>query len=154
MLTNPKGTIEERQKHNETLSRCTKGDTMAKRQIKATIVKILSEEKLIDATLLSSIAEQIYKDNYGLSVIEELYNDPSISEIWVNGYDNIWIDRNGIKTKIPNTFKSDKDVKRVINLMIRFDKKNISPTNPRVECRMADGSRLTCMIPPTASSHI
>lgn len=151
VLTNPKGTIEERQKHNETLSRCAKGDTMAKRQIKATIVKILSEEKLIDATLLSSIAEQIYKDNYGLSVIEELYNDPSISEIWVNGYDNIWIDRNGIKTKIPNTFKSDEDVKRVINLMIRFDKKNISPTNPRVECRMADGSRLTCMIPPTAS---
>jgi pilus assembly protein CpaF len=35
--------------------------------------------------------------------------------------------------------------------MIRFDKKNISPTNPRVECRMADGSRLTCMIPPTAN---
>lgn len=151
ILTNPKGTIEEKAKHNETLSRCAKGDIMAKKQVKATIIKILSEENLVDATILKLIAEQIYKDNYGLGVIEELYNDPSISEIWVNGYNNIWIDKNGIKTRIHDTFKSDEDIKRVINLMIRFDKKSISPTNPRVECRMADGSRLTCMIPPTAN---
>ena len=151
ILTNPRGTMDEKMRHNEMLSRCAKGDSMAKKQIKATIVKILNEEKLIDATILMDVAEKIYKDNYGLGVIEDLYTDPEISEIWVNGCDNIWIDKGGIKSKINDKFKDDKDIERIINLMIRFDKKNISPTNPRVECRMADGSRLTCMIPPTAN---
>lgn len=151
VLTNPKGTREEKEKHNEILARCAKGDVMAQRQVKSMIAKVLTEERLVDAGILMAVTEQIYKDNYGLGVIEDLYNDKEISEIWVNGCDSIWIDRRGVKTRVNARFKSDEDVKRVINLMIRFDKKNISPTNPRVECRMADGSRLTCMIPPTAS---
>lgn len=151
ILTNPKGTREEKEKHNEILARCARGDVMAQRQVKSLIAKVLTEERLVDAGILMAVTEQIYKDNYGLGVIEDLYNDSSISEIWVNGYDSIWIDKGGVKIRVNNKFKNDEDVKRVINLMIRFDKKNISPTNPRVECRMADGSRLTCMIPPTAN---
>lgn len=150
-LTNPKGTREEKEKHNEILARCAKGDVMAQRQVKSLIAKVLTEERLVDAGILMSVTEQIYKDNYGLGVIEDLYNNKEISEIWVNGCDSIWIDKGGVKTRVNSRFKSDEDVKRVINLMIRFDKKNISPINPRVECRMADGSRLTCMIPPTAN---
>lgn len=151
ILTNPKGTKEEKEKHNEILARCARGDVMAQRQVKSLIAKVLTEERLVDAGILMAVTEQIYKDNYGFGVIEDLYNDSSISEIWVNGYDSIWIDKGGVKIRVNNKFKNDEDVKRVINLMIRFDKKNISPTNPRVECRMADGSRLTCMIPPTAN---
>lgn len=151
VLTNPKGTREEKEKHNETLARCVKGDKLAQRQVKSLIAKVLTEERLVDASIIMAVTEQIYKDNYGLGVIEDLYHDDTISEIWVNGYDSIWIDRGGVKERINSKFQSDEDVKRVINLMIRFDKKNISPINPRVECRMADGSRLTCMIPPTAN---
>lgn len=151
VLTNPKGTREEKEKHNETLARCAKGDVLAQRQVKSLIAKVLTEERLVDAGIMGIVTEQIYKDNYGLGVIEDLYRDDTISEIWVNGYDSIWIDKGGVKYRVNTQFKDDEDVKRVINLMIRFDKKSISPTNPRVECRMADGSRLTCMIPPTAN---
>lgn len=151
VLTNPKGTREEKEKHNEILARCARGDVLAQRQVKSMISKVLTEERLVDAGILMIVTEQIYKDNYGLGVIEDLYNDDTISEIWVNGCDSIWIDKGGVKIRVDNKFQNDEDVKRVINLMIRFDKKNISPINPRVECRMADGSRITCMIPPTAN---
>jgi len=89
VLTNPKGTREEKEKHNEILARCAKGDVMAQRQVKSLIAKVLTEERLVDAGILMSVTEQIYKDNYGLGVIEDLYNNKEISEIWVNGCDSI-----------------------------------------------------------------
>lgn len=151
IMTNPRGTKEEKERHNEILSRCAKGDDKAKKYVQSMIAKILTDNKLVEPNLINSLAYQIYKENFGLGVIEELYNDPTISEIWVNGYDSIWIDRYGIKQRVPARFKDNEDVIRIINLMLRYDKKTISPTNPRVECRMADGSRLTVMIPPLAS---
>lgn len=150
VLTNPKGTKEEKRQHNELLARCAKGNKLARKQVKSLIIKVLTEEKLVDPALVVNTAESIYRENYGLGPIQDLYDDPTISEIWVNGYDHIWIDKGGVKMRLNKRFKNDQDVERVIRLMLRYDKKNISPTNPRVECRMEDGSRLTVMIPPTA----
>lgn len=150
VLTNPKGTNEEKNQHNELLGRCAKGNKMAQKQIKSLIIKILTEEKLCDSNLIHDLSERIYKENYGLGEIQSLFDNPEISEIWVNGYEHIWVDKQGVKQRLDLKFKNDQDVERVIRLMLRYDRKNISPTNPRVEGRMEDGSRLTVMIPPTA----
>lgn len=137
--------------HNELLNKCAKGIVSAQEQVKALIQKILQESQLIEAPYIPMVTTKIFKDNYGLGAIEDLFKDASIGEIWVNGHDQVWIDRGGVKTKVSTLFRDDKDVERVINLLILFDKKHISPTNPRVECRLSDGSRLTCMIPPCAA---
>ena len=54
-MTNPKGTREEKEKHNEILARCAKGDVMAQRQVKSLIAKVLTEERLVDAGILMSV---------------------------------------------------------------------------------------------------
>lgn len=150
VLTNPKGTNEEKNQHNDLLARCAKGNKMAQKQVKSLIIKVLTEEKLCESTIIHGLSEKIYKENYGLGEIQELFDDPKISEIWVNGCDHIWVDRNGLKERLSLKFKSDYDVERVIRLMLRYDKKNISPTSPIVESRMEGGSRLTVIIPPVA----
>lgn len=142
---------EELDAHNELLNNCAKGIVSAQQQVQALINKILAEEQLVDAPYIPMATNKIFKDYYGLGAIEDLFRDPKISEIWVNGYDQVWIDHSGVKQKIQTKFKNNTDVERVINLLILFDKKHISPTNPRVECRLSDGSRLTCMIPPCAA---
>lgn len=142
---------EELDAHNELLNNCAKGIVFAQQQVQALITKILTEEQLVDAPYIPMATNKIFKDYYGLGAIEDLFKDPTIGEVWVNGYDQVWIDHGGVKKKIPTKFKDNKDVERVINLLILFDKKHISPTNPRVECRLSDGSRLTCMIPPCAA---
>ena len=101
------------------------------------------------------IAKKIYENNYGLGAITELYYDLSISEIWVNDYDDIWIERNGLRTKCTNlSFQNQADVRRVIDLMNRFDKKEISAASPIVEAKLADGSRLTSIVPPVSEHPI
>lgn len=152
LLTNMRGNNQdELDAHNELLNNCAKGIITAQDQVKALISKILKDGQLIDAPYIQMLTIKIFKDNYGLGAIEDLVKDSTVSEVWVNGYNQVWIDKGGVKTKINVSFKNDKDVERVINLLILFDKKHISPTNPRVECRLSDGSRLTCMIPPCAS---
>ena len=150
VLTNPKGNNEEKNQHNDLLARCARGNKMAQKQVKSLIVKVLTEEKLCESNLIRSLSDKIYKENYGLGEIQDLFDNPDISEIWVNGCDHVWVDQRGVKVRLPLKFKNDSDVERVIRLMLRYDKKNISPTNPRVEGRMEDGSRLTVMVPPTA----
>ena len=99
------------------------------------------------------IAKRIYENNYGLGAITELYYDLDVSEIWVNSHDDIWAERKGLRSKCDGlAFQSPEDVRRVINLMNRFDKKEISATNPIVESKLADGSRLTSLIPPVVDT--
>lgn len=98
-------------------------------------------------------ARRIYRDNYGLGAITEPYYDAGITEIWVNAPDDIWIERDGLRSKyMDGEFHSDSDVRRVIDLLCRFDKKEISVTSPIVECKLADGSRLTALIPPVTGN--
>ena len=82
--------------------------------------------------------EEIYANNYGLGVIDDLYNDETINEIWVNGWDQVWIEKEGIKYRLKDKkFKNDEDIIRIIRLLLQFDKKDITVQEPMQECRLS-----------------
>ena len=151
-MTHIQGTPEEIAAHNHMLNRCVMGDKIAQKNIKALIEKIIS----IDLRLLpkgnecEALVQYIYRNNYGLGPIDDLVNDPSINEVWVNSYDHIWIEKGGVKTRIKSEFKSDEDIMRIIRLLLNFNKMDISIQEPIREARMLDGSRITILIPPVA----
>lgn len=102
---------------------------------------------------VKSIAQKLYDQNYGLSAITTLRADHSISEIWCNSPSDIWIERAGKRSQCNNlSFRDEADMRRVMDLLCRFDKQELSVTNPIVECRLADGSRLTAIVPPVAEA--
>lgn len=146
-----KGTIDEVDAHNSVLARCASGDSDARRSVIMLIKKIIEKDRNLAAPPLSDkLARQIYTDNYGLGAIDDLVHDRSINEIWINGYNHIWIEKAGIKTRLERRFKDNEDVMRVIRLLLHFDKKDITIQEPMRESRMLDGSRLAILIPPVA----
>lgn len=156
-ITDPKNKTDNEIKiHNQLLNHCAMGDKNAQKQIKAMIKKIIEKNNRLGFLSLGNVpikilVKKIYENNYGLGAIDFLINDKSISEIWVNGYDNIWIQKNGKAQRVlEKSFKDNEDVERIINLMLQYNHKDITKQKPMEEARMLDGSRLTVLIPPVS----
>lgn len=150
-MTEIQGSSQEMSLQNRLLAMCAQGDPAARTQVKALIKKIIEKDYgLARPPVSDALVARIYEENYGLGPIEDLIEDPTINEIWVNGAEHIWIERGGIKERLPRRFKDDKDVERVIRLLLSHDGKEATPTKPMHESRLNDGSRLTVLIPPVA----
>lgn len=141
--------------YTELLRRADTLEQAAIDELKGIIENIVLRESESGEAAAKTIAGKIYENNYGLGAITELYYDPEISEIWVNDYDDIWVERKGLRSKcVGVAFQNRSDVRRVIDLMNRFDKKEISAATPIMESKLADGSRLTSIIPPVSDRPI
>ncbi len=84
----------------------------------------------------------------GFGPIEPLLADPSITEVMVNGPDRVYIERAGRIEKTAVTFRNDEHVLNVIDRIITPLGRHIDETNPRVDARLPDGSRVNAIIKP------
>src|SRR4030088_1458643 len=82
--------------------------------------------------------------------ITELLNDDSISEIMVNGPNQVYVERKGQLSPVDVTFASDAELIRVIREIAAFVGRRIDEESPMVDCRLPDGSRVNAIIPPLA----
>ena len=127
--------------------------------------EITDEEiyELIDLTLINysrntyiSIHEKqrLRKDIFNsirkLDIIQELIDDPEITEIMVNGMDNIFIERNGRISPIPKQFESRQKLEDVVQQMVAHSNRIINEASPIVDSRLPDGSRVNIVLPPIA----
>ena len=105
-------------------------------------------------TLKKYDEEEIIKDvldeAIGLGPIEDLINDPAVSEIMVNRADKIYIERNGTLTLSPKVFSDNKSVGRIISRIVGPLGRRIDESSPMVDARLKDGSRVNVIIPPLA----
>ena len=138
-------------KYTEILRKADTLDKAAVSELLNIIERVVRDAAEGDEVAVKAISTKIYENNYGLGAITDLYYDLSVSEIWVNDFDDIWAERDGMRFKCHAlTFPNRAAVRRVIDLMNRFDKKEISPTAPITESKLADGSRLTSIIEPVS----
>ena len=84
----------------------------------------------------------------GLGPLEPLLADPTITEVMVNGPDQIYIERAGKILRVATTFLNDDHVLRIIDRIITPLGRRIDQTSPRVDARLPDGSRVNCIIEP------
>jgi len=82
--------------------------------------------------------------------ITGLLNDASISEVMVNGPNQVYIERKGQLTPVDVKFASDAELIRVIREIAAFVGRRIDEESPMVDCRLPDGSRVNAVIPPLA----
>jgi len=82
--------------------------------------------------------------------ITALLHDDSISEIMVNGPNQVYIERKGQLTPVDVKFESDAELIRVIREIAAFVGRRIDDESPMVDCRLPDGSRVNAIIPPLA----
>src|SRR6266852_1766928 len=112
---------------------------------------------LIDAepTLLSSLEKQQISDEvldevFGLGPLEPLLLDPGISDILVNTYKQVYIEKRGLLELTNVAFRDDQHLLRIIDKIVSQVGRRIDESTPMVDARLMDGSRVNAIIPPLA----
>jgi pilus assembly protein CpaF len=96
------------------------------------------------------LAKEVLDEAVGLGPLEDLLADETVTEIMVNKYDDIYIERAGRLTKSEVTFSSDDAVMSAIERIVSPLGRRIDESSPMVDARLKDGSRVNAIIPPLA----
>lgn len=100
---------------------------------------------------LKQTAFEIYKYAWGLDVVEDLYRDPSVDEIRVNGPGHVFVQRRGKNEKTEVRFKDEEHIRKIITRIIMRDRGvALTSSTPSIESVREDGSRLTATCPPAS----
>ena len=112
----------------------------------------LAQETGISRDDRQRIALDLANDILGHGPLERLLADDSITEIMVNGPDEIWIERSGRLYETPVRFSDESHLRRIINKMVAQVGRRIDEASPMVDARLPDGSRVNAIIPPLSLS--
>lgn len=134
----------------------TKGDPTRERQLRtnveSTVNALIGKDK--ELTLSREERERLVKDlvdeALGLGPLEELLSDPSVTEIMVNRFDQVFIERKGKIMVSEKRFIDNNHVVQVIRRIIAPLGRRIDESVPLVDARLKDGSRVNAIIPPLA----
>ncbi len=113
--------------------------------------RILEEEKiLLTLDERDRFVREIQDEVFGLGPLEPLLADPTISDILVNGSDQIYVERRGRLERTSARFKDNTHLMRIIEKIVSAIGRRVDETTPMVDARLADGSRVNAIIPPLA----
>ncbi len=109
-----------------------------------------AEKTPMSAAEAAQVAQIVSDDVLGYGPIERLLNDPTISEIMVNGPDKVYIERNGkiLPTKV--SFLDEAHLRHVTGRIVAEVGRHIDESSPMVDARLLDGSRVNAIYPPLA----
>ncbi len=97
-----------------------------------------------------ALISDVINELFGLGPLELLLRDPSISDILVNRYNQVYIERDGKLEETSVVFKDDKHLMQIIERIVSSVGRRIDESSPMVDARLADGSRVNAIIPPLA----
>lgn len=101
----------------------------------------------------SVIENHVFNSLRKLDVLEDLLADESITEIMINGPEDIFIERNGKVIRAKEKFSSAEKLADVIQNIVAKNNKIVNESNPIVDTRLEDGSRINIVLPPAAVDH-
>ena len=109
---------------------------------------VLAERLPLSARELEMFTDEIINEMTGLGPLEPLMQDPTISDILINGHDNIFVERGGLLEPVPSLFKDESHLMRIIQKIVSAVGRRVDESNPLCDARMMDGSRFNCAIRP------
>lgn len=120
-------------------------------EIGRVVEKLLEEERVPMTTAeQNKIVEEVLDEVLGLGPLEPLLKEPSISDILVNGYDKVFIERGGKLQLTPVRFKDNAHLLHIIEKIVSQVGRRVDEANPVVDARLLDGSRVNAIISPLA----
>jgi len=121
-------------------------------KVKETIEKIFANEvkEIKNRYERDRLIKEILQEALGLGPLEDLINDPEITEIMVNSKDKVYIEKKGKLYLTDKKFISDKQILTVIERIVAPIGRRIDESVPLVDARLPDGSRVNAIIPPLA----
>ena len=129
------------------------GRAQAEPEIRGLIMTLLDSESTnvpLSMSEREALITDVFHELFGLGPLEALLADPSMSDILVNRFDQIYVEREGRLEPSPLVFKDDQHLLRIIERIVSSVGRRIDESSPMVDARLADGSRVNAIIPPLA----
>ena len=124
---------------------------MLRQEIATMVERLLQDEQAaINDMERRSLVRDIQHEMLGFGPLELLMADPSVSDILVNRYDQIYVERRGKLEITSVTFTDEKHLLRIIDKIVSLVGRRIDESSPMVDARLPDGSRVNAVIPPVA----
>src|SRR5688572_5884880 len=119
----------------------------AEAEIRTLLSQLLAEESTpLNLAERETLFGEVVDDVFGLGPLEPLLRDPNVSDILVNTYNHVFVERKGKMQKVQASFQDDAHLMRVIDRVGR----RVDDSSPMVDARLPDGSRVNAIIPPLA----
>lgn len=96
------------------------------------------------------LVNQIYSSIRGFGVLDTIMNDDEITEVMINGPENIFIEKSGKLMRMEEHFESERRLEDVIQRIVGLAGREVNQANPIVDTRLPDGSRVNVVLPPIA----
>lgn len=97
-----------------------------------------------------SLSDNVFESIRGLGILGKIIADKSITEVMINGYDTIFVERGGKLEQIPEKFESQERLRNIITKFVQDMGRSVNESNPIVDTRLADGSRVNVVLDPIA----
>lgn len=97
-----------------------------------------------------SIVQQVYSSIRGFGLLDSIINDDTITEVMINGPENVFIEQNGRLFKLDKQFESQRRLEDIIQRIVGLAGREVNQANPICDTRLPDGSRVNVVLPPIA----
>ena len=96
------------------------------------------------------ITQQIFSSIRGFGILDTIMADENITEVMINGPENVFVEKNGKVIKIEQTFESERQLEDIVQKVVGLAGREVNQANPIVDTRLPDGSRVNVVLPPIA----
>src|SRR5579862_2104431 len=126
-------------------------DDRTRRQVFGVIQDLVSNLKTpLSGPEKERLSLEVLDEVFGLGPLEPLLQDPTISDILVNGAKEVYVERAGLLEETKIMFKDDAHLMHIIDKIVSAIGRRVDESSPMVDARLADGSRVNVIIPPLA----
>ena len=124
-------------------------DDRTRRQVFAVIQDLVANLKTpLSGPEKERLSLEVLDEVFGLGPLEPLLQDPTISDILVNGAKEVYVERGGVLEETRIMFKDDAHLMHIIDKIVSAIGRRVDESSPMVDARLADGSRVNVIIPP------
>lgn len=122
-------------------------DAQLKEEIEK-LVKDRLEDEYVSIEQSVLIVQQIFSSIRGFGLLDTIMADDNITEVMINGPDDIFIEKKGRLTKLDQKFESERRLEDIIQKIVGLAGREVNQANPIVDTRLPDGSRVNVVLPP------
>ena len=122
------------------------------RKLVADIVSehVLSVRLPVNGDELTKLIDEMLDEMTGLGPLEPLLKDPSINDILINTHEQVYVERSGLLEKVPVLFRDEAHLLRIINKIVSAVGRRVDESQPMMDARLLDGSRVNVAVRPVA----
>ncbi|HEV2619848.1 MAG TPA: ATPase, T2SS/T4P/T4SS family, partial [Acidobacteriaceae bacterium] len=135
----------------EKLAAIQADEATGRQRLLTVILQLIAEQNApLSAPDRDHLAHDILDEVFGLGPLEPLLHDPTVSDILVNTYKTVYVERRGVIEKTNIVFKDEAHLMHIIDKIVSAVGRRIDESSPMVDARLLDGSRVNIVIPPLA----